>query len=307
LEDLSYEYSSGRQVSMRVKILSVSLCISLVFSLILMAVLSLPALAITRATTEVYLVKFAQDGTTVLEERTVDYEWMRDNLPKQGDGKTHYYHQGPVFEGDRWDPGETVNLKDKGAVQGTDIRDLCELIGGMSPGDEVMIHAPDGYHTEYGYENVYEPLDRQGSIVVCWYNGEDSSFGERWGVGYPGDGAYRTAIQIVIMAKTQNPEGKYVFGNTDMQECLSELSQHFYSEGSNIYPSTNGLSVKWVDELRIYTGGYTGDRGGPAKTLPDDTSGQNLWIPIVCGVVGAIVVAGLVIFFLRRRRVGKSS
>jgi hypothetical protein len=281
--------------------LLVSLCIVLLLGLVTTNISPQSALAIVGATTEVHLVKFAADGTTVLEERTVDYEWMGDNLEKQGDGKIHYYHQGPVFEGDRWDPGETINLKDKGAVQGTDIKDLCELVGGMSPGDEVMIHAPDGYHTEYGYANVYEPLDRQGPIVLCWYNGEDSSFGERWGVGYPGDGAYRTAMQIVIMAQTTNPEGKYVFGNTDMQECLPTLSQHFYSEGSNIYPSTNGLSVKWVDELRIYTGGYTGDRGGPAKTLPDNTSGQIPWIPIVGGVVGAIIVAGLIIYFVRRR------
>jgi hypothetical protein len=43
---------------------------------------------------------------------------MEANLPVQGDGATHYYHQGPVFEGDKWDPEETANLKDKGAVMG---------------------------------------------------------------------------------------------------------------------------------------------------------------------------------------------
>jgi hypothetical protein len=290
----------------RKAMLLAGLCIVLLFGLVTTTISPQPATALIGATTEVHLVKFAHDGSTVLEERTVGYEWMKDNLTPYGDGKTHYYHQGPVFEGDRWDPGETINLKDKGAVKGTDIKDLCDLVGGMSPGDEVMIHAPDGYHTEYGYDNVYEPLDRQGPIVLCWYNGEDSSFGERWGEGYPGDGAYRTAMQIVIMAKTTNPEGKYVFGNTDMQECLPELSQHFYSEGSNIYPSTNGLSVKWVDELRIYTGGYTGERGTPAKTMPDDTSGQIPWIPIVGGVVVAAVIVILLIYFLRRRKVEKA-
>ena len=96
---------------MRKAILLVSLRIVLLFGLVTVTISPQPALAIVGATTEVHLVKFAQDGTTVLEERTVDYEWMRDNLTPYGDGKTHYYHQGPVFEGDRWDPGETINLK----------------------------------------------------------------------------------------------------------------------------------------------------------------------------------------------------
>ena len=127
---------------------------ALLLSLVATTVSAPPALAVIGATTEVHLVKYAEDGSTVLEEKTVSYEWLENNLPVQGDGVTHYYHQGPVFEGDRWDPEETTNLKDKGAVKGTDIKDLCELVGGMSPGDEVMIHAPDGYHTEYGYTNV---------------------------------------------------------------------------------------------------------------------------------------------------------
>jgi hypothetical protein len=124
-------------------------------------------------TTSVHLVKYAEDGS-VLNETTVTYQWMEANLPVHGDGTTHYYHQGPVFEGDKWDMNETTNFKDKGVVKGTNIRDLCDLVGGISPGDEVMIHASDGYHVEFGYTNVYEPPQRQGPIVLCWYEGEAS-------------------------------------------------------------------------------------------------------------------------------------
>ncbi|HOG53151.1 MAG TPA: hypothetical protein PLT03_04685, partial [Bacillota bacterium] len=48
----------------------------------------------------------------------------------QGDGVTQYYYQGPTFDPDNiWDPDETLNLKNKGAVKGTDIKDLVEGSG----------------------------------------------------------------------------------------------------------------------------------------------------------------------------------
>ena len=75
-----------------------------------------PVLA-TNATSEVHIVKYDSDGN-VVAETTKNYEWLRDNLPHHGDGVTHYYHQGPIFEGDMWDSTETQNLKDKGAVMG---------------------------------------------------------------------------------------------------------------------------------------------------------------------------------------------
>ena len=76
-------------------------------------------------TTAVHVVKYAADGTTVLNETTVTYQWMEANLPVQGDGKTHYYHQGPVFVDDKegqWDVNETTNFKDEGCCQ----RDGCQ-------------------------------------------------------------------------------------------------------------------------------------------------------------------------------------
>lgn len=112
-------------------------------------------------TESVHVVRYAGDGS-VLNETTVTYQWMEANLPIHGDGTTHYYHQGPVFEGDKWDENETTNFKDKGAVKGTTVRDLCDLVGGASPGDDVMIHAVDGYHVEFCCENIYEPPQRQG-------------------------------------------------------------------------------------------------------------------------------------------------
>ncbi len=237
-------------------------------------------------TTEVHVIKYAEDGT-ILVETTVSYQWMGENLPVYGDGVAHYYHQGPVFEGDKWDKNETKNLKDKGAVKGTDVKDLCDLVGGMSPGDEVMIHAQDGYHVEFGYTNVYEPQPWQGPIALCWYCGEDTEVGERQGKGYPPD--YFMGMRLVFFADD------HVFGNWDMHECLPEKCQHFYGD---LYPSTNGLSVKWVDEIRIHTGGYTGDAGGPAKSMPTPTSSPMPGFEAVFAIAGLLLAT----YALGRRR-----
>jgi hypothetical protein len=269
------------------------------------------------ATTELHIVKYAADGTTVLAERTVSYQWMEENLPVHGDGTTHYYHQGPVFEGDMWDPSETQNLKDKGAVKGTNARDLCEIVDGMSPGDEVRFVAVDGWHTEFAYENIYEPLDRQGPIVLAWFNGAEPADGEKYGTGYPGIEGYHTAMQIVFMADTTNEAGQYVFGNEDMRVSLpQEEYQHFYQG----FPSTNGLSGKWISDLIIYSQeeappSASSTQPAPAETQPaggetqaepqTSESGTNglltpmLWLALGLGGIGLVLIS---VAFIRLRK-----
>ena len=197
------------------------------------------------------------DGQVILPEHTVTVQWMEQNLPVQGDGVTRYYHQGPVFVGDKesqWDRNETTNFRDMGAVKGTAVRDLCDLAGGMAPGDEVMVKSGDGYHVEFGYENIYAPLPRQGNITVCWYNAEESAVGERQGTGYPP--SYHVGMRLVFFAdNSTNTEGKHVFGNEDMRAVMPPGTIHLFD---NLYPSTGGYTVKWVDEVRIYRGGYNG-------------------------------------------------
>jgi hypothetical protein len=253
------------------------------------------------ATTSVHLVKYANDGSTILAEKTVSYKWMEDNLPVQGDGVTHYYHQGPVFDGDMWDPGETANLKDKGAVMGTDVKDLCDLVGGMSPGDEIMICAVDGYSEKFAYSNVYEPLHRQGPIALCWFKGKDTEANGSYGAGYPGNDAYSDAMQIVFLARNTNVDGRHVFGNSDMKVCLPEDKyQHFY-EG---YPSTNGMTGKWINEIRIYPAGTSvGAVKESARANISGTSKHSPWVPLVLGVVGLIAVSLGIYLLLARKEI----
>jgi len=233
--------------------------------LALLMLLAAPALA--APTTLLKAVAIAPNGS-VTAERTVDYRWLEANLPVLGNGVTHYHQQGPVFAEEkeaRWDPNETTNFKDRGAVKCTDLADLAGLVGGMEPGDDGMVHAVDGYHVEFGYPNVVTPDPRQGPIGICWFNGEEVEVGERQGVGYPPD--YHAGMRLVFLADTStNSDGKHVFGNSDMRAVMPAEAVYLFD---NLYPSTSGYSVKWVDEVRVYRGGYTGVKNAVVKSLAD--------------------------------------
>ncbi len=220
---------------MRRKVIPLMLCLALLAAALPVGLIAAPALA---QTTSVTVTKYAADGVTIIDQTTVDYSWMMSNLPVQGDNETHRYMQGPTFDPDNlWDPAETVNLKDKGILKGTDVKDLCNLVGGASEGDVIDIRASDDFGHSFQYENVYSPAPAQGPMVVCWY---------RSGEYVP---TYDDGMQMVFFAQTTNGAGQYVFGNQDMHDCLPEDNWHFYGD----YPSSNGLSVKYVSNISIYT------------------------------------------------------
>jgi hypothetical protein len=232
---------------------------------LLLVVLCMVGMAAAAPTTEVVVSRYDADGVNVTNSTIVTYQWMEANLPVQGDGVTHYYHQGPVFieskEG-QWDRNETTNFRDMGAVKGTAVRDLCDLVGGMAPGDEVMVKAVDGYHVEFPYGNIYAPEARQGNITVCWFNGEEAVIGERQGTGYPP--SYHVGMRLVFFAdNSTNPDRKHVFGNGDMREVMPPEKIHLFDD---LYPSTGGYTVKWVDEVRVYPGGYRGSSDNLPKS-----------------------------------------
>ncbi|RZN36639.1 MAG: hypothetical protein EF813_06800 [Methanosarcinales archaeon] len=209
------------------------LCGIALLLLILISMLPLPAQA-AESTTNVKVVKYASDGTTVLGNTTVTSGWMEENLPVYGDGVTHYFHQGPIFDSPPgpWDENETVNYKDKGAVKGTDVRDLCDLVGGMSDGDEIKIRASDGFNKRFGYENVYDPPSGQGPMVLCWY--KDGTYVPDYDAG----------MQIIFFADD------HIFGNWDMHECMAPEYRYNYSSE---YPSANGLSVRFISDIVVYS------------------------------------------------------
>ncbi|WP_211529648.1 molybdopterin-dependent oxidoreductase [Methanocalculus chunghsingensis] len=198
--------------------------------LLILLMIGLIIAPVTAATTELRVIKYAADETTIINETVVDYEWMEANLPVLGDGETSYFHQGPVFDGDPWNPGEDVNLRDQGAVKGTDLADICDLAGGMSDGETVRVRAFDGFSKDFPYNNVYNPESRQGPIGITWY---------RAGDGYVPD--FSDGMMLVFFADDT------VFGVNDMRETFPEEYWHYF----DIYPTTTGLSVKYISEIRI--------------------------------------------------------
>lgn len=223
---------------MRRKASVVVLCVALLLSMVPAVVPATTALA-ADPTSSITVTKYDTDGTTILDQTTVTREWMEANLTVYGDGTTHFYHQGPTMDPENlWDPDETLNLKDKGALMGTDLKDLCDLVGGMNAGDEVQVKASDGFNQQFLYADVYSPEPGQGKMVICWW---------RDGEYVP---TFADGMQLVFFAETQNGAGQYVFGNWDMHEYLPEDNWHYW----DIYPSSNGVSVKYISEVNIYTG-----------------------------------------------------
>jgi hypothetical protein len=245
------------------------------------------------STTSVHIEKIAADEKTVLSSRNVDVSWMEANLPVYGDGVTHYYHQGPVFIDDpdlvteanlRWNPAEDTNVreKDMGAVKGTAVKDLVDLAGGMEPDDTVTVTASDGFAKTFAYQNVYQPTDRQGPMVLTWY---------REGEGYvPG---YATGMRLVFFADTStNPWGIHAFGNWDWHESADPECYYYYVQGSERYPTTTGLSVQLVNTITIHQGS---DQAKSASDQPTTSAPLDLF------VTGIGIAGGCWIFFHKRR------
>jgi hypothetical protein len=213
------------------------------------------------ATTELHIVRLASDGSTILNETTVSYQWMEANLHVYGDGITHYYLQGPVFVDDpdseieerlRWNEAEDTNVqeKDMGAVKGTNLKDLCDLVGGMKAGERLVVKASDGWSTAFAYKNVYQYSSREGPMVITWYVDGISSYSGH----YPNTG-YTDGMRLVWLADTStNPWGIHAMGNWDWHEAAAEeYWYYYYGSLTERYPTTTGLSGKYISEILIYS------------------------------------------------------
>jgi hypothetical protein len=236
------------------------------FSLVFCCVVVSLTAAVSAVTTQVHIARYAADNVTVINETTVTYQWMETNLPVMGDGKTHYYHQGPVFVDDadpareehlRWNSAEDKNVqeKDMGAVKGTNLKDLCDLAGGMAPGDVMKIKADDGFAKTFAYENVYTPTLGQGPMVITWYHANE---------GYVPQ--YRTGLRLLFFAdNSTNPWGIHSFGNNDWYQSAAPEYWYYYRQGDEKYPTTTGLSVQSISDILIYS--HRTAEGEPARTV----------------------------------------
>ena len=206
------------------------------------------------ASTRIRVVKYAADGTTILAQTTITNKTMEQTLPIMGDGITHYYHQGPIFEDDpdplmqeliRWNPDEDTNTgpgsdKDYNAVKGTNLKDLCNLVGPIPVGSRIRVKATDGFSKYFAYRNVFEYSSREGPIVITWWRPDDGY------VPY-----YSTGMRLIWYGDTTtNPWGAHIFGNWDWHEAANPYYWYWFN---GEYPTTTGLSVQMVSEVAIFT------------------------------------------------------
>lgn len=207
---------------------------------------STPATVESPETTEsqnIRIVKVGTDGKTVVNETTVDYEWMAENLPVIGDGETRYKYEGITNNPeDVWDEEQTFpgGFKIDAAVKGTSLRDLVNLVGGMEPGTSLVLVASDGYETKLGYPTVYpnpDALTRAGEAFLAWY--KDGKTVPEFKDGY----------QLFFTGGEDS-----IFSLWDMHETMDSNHWHYYwGDGGVQYASAAGLAVKYIHEIRVYT------------------------------------------------------
>ena len=113
----------------------------------------------------------------------------------------------------------------------------------MSSADSLKIKASDGFTKEFAYKNVYTPPSRQGPMVITWY--KDGQ--------YP-DSGYTDGMKLVFFADSSvNTWGQHIFGNFDWHESADPLYWYYYQSGEEKYPTTTGLSAKYISEILIYS------------------------------------------------------
>ena len=86
-----------------------------------------------------------------------------------------------------------------------------------------------------------------------------------------------------------------------MRVCLQdEKYQHFFDG----YPSTNGLSGKWISEICIYNSEAPPGPSTSAATETESTTSSHSvsWPSIVLGVGGGVLMGLAAYFVVKRRR-----
>ncbi|MBN1195638.1 MAG: hypothetical protein JXA08_09905 [Methanomicrobiaceae archaeon] len=150
------------------------------------------------------------------------------------------YMQGPTFDsGDPWGDGgqNMINYYDH---NGTLVSTITDEVGGMSDGDELKIQASDGMSRYFGYDNVYTPDERQGDMIVAWW---DSVY------GFVPAYTYGMRLFFYTPGETYGVADSLNLTLRDMQASFDPWYSYNYSA---TWPSAKGLSEKYVRYLKIY-------------------------------------------------------
>ena len=91
------------------------------------------------------------------------------------------------------------NLGGQGVYAGVRVAALVDMVGGMRPGQVLVVTSSDGYAQEFAYENVYPSaqwLSMQGEMLLAYE--KDGATHPAWGEGprivfAPADGVYHNS------------------------------------------------------------------------------------------------------------------
>jgi len=228
---------------------------------------------VSAVTTEVTTIKYAANNYSYAESSATRTWTQMQSSFTNVDSKGPVYMQGPTFNtSDPYgDAGENMILYYE--HNGTYVRNLTDLVGGMSSGDEIAVKASDGMTRYFNYTNVYTPMDRQGQMVLAWWDNQSGAVP-----------TYSEGIRLFIYT----PPASYGVSdslNLTLRDMFYSMAPWYRYNYSGIWPSAKGLSVKYVNQLKIYpphrhdfnttgdtTGAAFGNQTSVLPTTPDDPS-----------------------------------
>jgi len=232
------------------------------------------------AVTSVTVKKVTTDGT-VISEASKSWEELRTGFDVIGDGKLIYAVQGPVMNSlagtdESWDVNEefpaaytNTRFKVEDAVQGTSVKDLIDLVGGMEKGDLLRFTSADGLITEFvdGYAYIYDPKPEMGTMFLAWSrNGADGPSGY--------DGMFR--LFFTSDENTKDPEGYRVYSLYDMKISMIEEDYGLF-HASEVLPSTAQLSAYQINSIEIITDSSSASSPAPL-------------FMVILGIIGAACI-----------------
>ena len=144
-----------------------------------------------------------------------------------------------------------VLRKNLGKLKGTDIKDLCGLVGGIPSGQKVRITAVDNAYKDLPYSAIYTPNPHLGPYVLSRWSVDAGESGET--SGYTGPD-FTTGMRTTFFADaSRNPWGKNMTGLGDMYEGLPSSYYYYFVSGGISYPSLGGYTLKYVRWIDVYS------------------------------------------------------
>jgi len=203
-----------------------------------------PAMA---ATTQVNVTKYYDNNYALVMNSTTR------NIA-QLQGISSVYSNGPVYmQKGTFDPNDVWGNANQGMSyygehNGTYVSNITDLVGGMSDGDELYVLGIDLPITRYfGFDNVYTPHERQGDMVLAWWDNETGLAGDTWNSGL--------CLFFYTPPSSHGVADSLNLTNRDMEASFDSWYQRFTPDKFNpsaLYPVATGLMVKNVTDLAIY-------------------------------------------------------